>query len=125
MTNQEKEQLKTLLLKEKATLENELSKFADKNPDIEGDYKTRFPKIADASDTVDERAQDVTEYERDRAVEQNLELRLKEINETLEKLESGDYGICSNCKSPIEPARIKAMPIVTACFNCAKNSTLI
>lgn len=125
MTREEKEQLKALLLKEKTTLETELAKFADKNPEVEGDYKTRFPKIADASDTADERAQDVTEYERDRAVEQNLELRLKEITDTLEQIESGNYGLCSNCKSPIEKARIKAMPIVTSCFNCAKNSTLI
>lgn len=125
MTQQEKEQLKQLLLKEKSTLETELAKFADKNPQIEGDYKARFPRIADASDTVDERAQDVTEFERDQAVEQSLEVRLKELRETLGKLESDSYGLCSNCKSPIEKARLKAMPIVTSCFNCASKASLL
>lgn len=125
MTSEEKQKLKNLLLKEKEVIENELAKFADKDERVKGNYNARFPKIADASDTVDERAQDVTEYEREQAVEQNLELRLKEIRETLEKIEEGSYGLCSNCKSPIEKARLKAMPIVTSCFNCAKNSTLL
>ena len=125
MTNQEKEQLKKLLLKEKESLEAELAKFADKNPEMEGDYKTRFPKIADASDTADERANDVSTYESNLAVEHSLELRLKEIIETLEKLEAGDYGLCSNCKSPIEKPRLTATPTVNNCFNCASKASLV
>lgn len=125
MTNEEKQKLQNLLLKEKEAIEAELAKFTDKDEMIEGNYKARFPKVADASDTTDERAQDVSEYERERAVEQNLELRLKEIAETLEKIKSGSYGLCSNCNSPIEKARLKAMPIVTSCFNCANKSTLL
>jgi len=125
MTNQEKEQLQKLLLREKTALETELAKFADKNPKIEGDYKTRFPKIADASDTVDERANDVSIYESNMAIEHSLELRLKEISETLEKLKSGDYGLCSNCRSPIEKPRLEAMPTVNICFNCAQKASLV
>jgi len=125
MTQQEKDKLKELLLKEKAAIEAELAKFADKNPLIEDDYKTRFPKIADASDTSDERAQDVTEYERERAIEQNLELRLKEISDTMKKLDGDEYGLCSNCQLPIEKPRLQAMPTVSSCFSCASKTSLL
>ncbi len=125
MTQQEKEQLKKLITKEITTLENELNKFADKNPVIEGDYQARFPKTADISDTKDEQAQDITEYERDRAIEQSLEVRLKELKETLEKINSDDYGLCSNCKSPIEEPRLKATPTVSSCFSCASKASLL
>lgn len=125
MTDKEKQQLKILILKEISDLERELSKFADKSTVIKDDYNARFPKTADISDTKDEQANDVSEYERERAIEQSLEVRLKELKETLEKINSDDYGLCSNCKSPIEQARLKAMPITTSCFNCANKASLL
>ena len=125
MTQKEQEQLKKLLLDKKVELEVELNKIADKNPLIEGDYKARYPKNADSSDDNVGRAEDTEVWERNRAVEQSLELELKEINETIDKLEKNDYGLCSSCKSPIEPPRIKAMPTANLCFGCASKASLI
>lgn len=107
------------LEKERGTIISELESFATKNPVVKGDYKSRFP-AADQGDTPDEKAHSVEEFEKERGVEQNLELRLKEINETLEKIKSGTYGVCSRCKSPIEEKRLQAMPVARLCLSCAR-----
>ena len=113
MDQQHANQLTQTLLEEKKQIEGQIDLMSKKNPD----------DIADASDTLDEKAQDVTNMDERRAVEQNLELRLREIEETLAKLDAGTYGICSNCKSPIDEKRIQAMPIVQFCFDCANKVT--
>lgn len=120
MTKEEREKLKNLLLKEQTEIEQELNLIADKNELIKGDYRARFPGASDSSDPPDVRAQDISEFERQKVAEQTLELRLKEINETLKRLDSNDYGTCTNCKSPIQEARLKVMPMANLCMNCAK-----
>jgi RNA polymerase-binding transcription factor DksA len=124
MEQTEQKRLTEKLLAEKKEIENQLSNFANKNPLIEGDYQTRFNK-SDQSDTLDEKARNITDYEEERAVEQNLEVRLKEINETLEKLEKGTYGICDKCSSPIDPKRLVVIPVARFCVDCANKVRLL
>lgn len=124
MTKQELEKLKKSLLEEKAAIEEQLANFATKNPVVKGDYKTHFHK-SDPSDTLDEKAHSVTEFEGEEAVTQNLEVRLKDINETLSKMAEGDYGVCAKCSSPIAPKRLRAMPVAKLCLDCAKKAILL
>ena len=124
MQAQDRKKLRADILKEIATIEQELSRFTVKNPVVEGDYQSIFPKT-DPSDTADEQAHSVTGYQEEKAVEQNLELRLKELKETLQQIEAGTYGLCNNCKQPIEAKRIQAMPVVSLCVDCAKKATLV
>jgi len=35
-------------------------------------------------------------------------------------LETGDYGLCTQCGDEINPARLDALPYVTTCINCAE-----
>ena len=44
------------------------------------------------------------------------ELRL--IDEAIEKLHNGSYGICDNCEENIESKRLKARPFVQYCLEC-------
>src|SRR3989344_1289080 len=117
--------LKQILLEEKARLEEELGRIAKKNPAIKGDWLPLPRDASEASDSLDERALDVTDLEERRAIEQNLELRLKEIDETLQILQTGTYGVCSNCASPIETKRLQAMPVMKLCFDCATKANLV
>ncbi|MEK7615916.1 MAG: TraR/DksA C4-type zinc finger protein [Patescibacteria group bacterium] len=124
MDKQQTEQLKKSLLQEKAALEAQLSQIAKKNPAVKGDWTSVPQDISDPADSLDEKAQTVTNLEERRAIEQNLELRLKEIDETLEKLDKGSYGICSNCNLPIDKKRLIAKPAVKFCIVCATKTTL-
>ncbi|MFY9727613.1 MAG: TraR/DksA family transcriptional regulator [Bryobacteraceae bacterium] len=45
-----------------------------------------------------------------------LELRM--IEEALDRLNSGDYGICLACEEPIPAKRLKALPWARYCVNC-------
>jgi DnaK suppressor protein len=124
MTPQELEKLKEDLSAEKQQIESELKEFTTENPAVKGDYKTKFPE-ANESDTSDEKAQNVTEYERNRATEQMLELRLKEINDAISRIDAGEYGMCKKCSSLIDINRLKAMPVAKVCMDCSKKATLI
>jgi len=56
------------------------------------------------------------------ALAAQLRETLDEVERALTKLESGDYGICESCSSPINPARLEAMPTARTCIDCtAKN----
>lgn len=124
MNKQQTAQLKKTLLAEKAEMETQLSQIAKKNPAIKGDWTAVSPDVDDPADSLDEKAQVVTGLEERRAVEQSLELRLKEIDDTLGRLDQGTYGICSNCTSPIDQKRLQAMTAAQLCINCANNTTL-
>jgi len=60
--------------------------------------------------------------ERDRELSLLLTDRDKEklfaINEALEKLKEGSYGICEECGDKIGHGRLKVMPLAKYCVNC-------
>jgi len=60
--------------------------------------------------------------ERDRELSLLLTGRDKEklaaINEALEKLKEGTYGICEECGDKIGQGRLKVMPLAQYCVNC-------
>ncbi|OHB17270.1 MAG: hypothetical protein A2913_00075 [Parcubacteria group bacterium RIFCSPLOWO2_01_FULL_40_65] len=117
MTPEQLEQFKKILAEEKSRIEKELSEIGQKNPKIEGNFNVRFPQYGQGKD---ENAQEVTEFEKNKALEASLEKRLNEIIETLKKIEKDGYGICQNCSSEIEKPRLKAMPTAALCSSCAK-----
>lgn len=117
MSPKQLEQFKKSLAEEKKTLEKELGEIGTKNPKTEGDFDVRFPQYGQGKD---ENAQEVTEFEKNKALEANLEKRLAEINETLKKIKEDGFGICQNCSVEIEEPRLKAMPTASLCASCAK-----
>lgn len=110
-------QLKKSLAEEKKRIEKELGEIGQKNPKAEGDFNIRFPQYGQSKD---ENAQEVTEFEKMKILEANLEKRLGEINETLKKIGEDAYGICQTCSAEIEEPRLKAMPTASLCSVCAK-----
>jgi len=72
---------------------------------------------SDIGDLVDQAGD-----ERDRELSLLLTGRDKEklsaINEALEKLKEGTYGICEECGDTIGHGRLKVMPLAKYCVNC-------
>jgi DnaK suppressor protein len=52
------------------------------------------------------------------AIVQQQEQELREINVTLGKISSGDYGICEMCEDPIGFQRLKVKPHAIYCIDC-------
>ncbi len=100
------EELKSKLLKEKADLEEQLSRFATKTAD--GEYKAKFPD--DVGDEQSENAIEVEEYADRIALEKSLENQLKDINDALKKMDNGTYGKDEETGEDIDIERLKAYP---------------
>ncbi len=46
--------------------------------------------------------------------------KLRNIEESLARIASGDFGICKSCGAPIAPERLMAMPESLYCIKCAQ-----
>jgi len=111
-------ELKEALLKEKAELEENLSRIA-KPVDDKGDYKTSFEEIgSDREDNTTE----VEQYADTLPVEITLEKKLQDIIEALRRMDAGAYGICENCHQEIDLERLKANPSAKTCIKCKDQS---
>jgi DnaK suppressor protein len=44
--------------------------------------------------------------------------RLREVENALDRLEEGIYGICEDCASAIKLERLKVLPFTTCCVPC-------
>src|SRR3989338_6922604 len=107
------EELKTALEKEKETLLAELKTIATPDPKVKGDWDTLHTEMAgdEVASEQDpqggEEAEEGGEDTTNESIVQNLEVRLQEVNEGLEKIKEEDYGICEVCKKPIPLERLK------------------
>lgn len=110
------QKLKEKLEKEKEKIEETLKKIAKKGK-LPEDWEANFPHFNGES-SLEIKADEVEEYEIQRAREQNLELKLKEIKLALEKIKKGNYGICEKCNKKIEIERLKILPQARFCKKC-------
>lgn len=98
--------LKEQLMAEKGRLEQDLARFATPTSTA-GNYETR---IEDMGTDPDENASEVEEYVDNLALEQTLETQLKDVNDALEKMDKGVYGICETTGKEIALDRLLAYP---------------
>ena len=49
-------------------------------------------------------------------------VQLRLIEEALDRLASGDYGICLACEEPIPEKRLRAIPWARYCVHCQENA---
>ncbi len=108
-------ELKALLLKEKADLEENLARIARPVDKEKGDYETTFGEIGtDREDNTTE----VEEYTDNLPVEATLEKKLQDVIGALERIEKNTYGFCENCKKEIDIERLRANPSAKTCIKC-------
>ena len=64
------------------------------------------------------------------AMEQAMRMRLrnretlflKKIDEALDRIKEGKFGLCESCDCEIEPRRLEARPTTTLCVPCKEES---
>lgn len=74
--------------------------------------------ISDAGGLVSDQADDadaMADTERTQAVVRNAQTLLAQVNAALERLDSGNYGICARCGKAIDPRRLERLPYATLC----------
>ncbi len=45
--------------------------------------------------------------------------RLQQVDEALERMDDGTYGVCVDCGGEINPARLEVRPLSIRCVDCA------
>ncbi len=52
------------------------------------------------------------------SLNENERARLKEVDEALDRIESGTYGVCEECGGPISLKRLEVRPVAKYCVPC-------
>ncbi len=89
MDTNDLKKLDTDLAKEEAEIRNQLKSFGKESPLTEGDFEVT---VEDLGESEDDNAQEAGELDRDQAMVNTLEKRLKSILNTRNKIKSGTYG---------------------------------
>ena len=103
-----KSEFKDTLLKMRKNL---LQEIADNIKMETGHLQEAIADMYDLADDERERQFSILLCDRDRE-------KLKQIDEALERIEDGTYGICEECGSKISAKRLKIMPFARYCVPC-------
>ena len=113
--------MKTQILEEKTRLEQELSKFAHRNPKAaDADFDTDFPNRGEKDD---DNASEVAQSSDNLSLEGELEKALRDVDSALKAIDDGKYGTCKYCKQDIDEKRLQARPTSSSCIKCKKTLT--
>jgi DnaK suppressor protein len=55
------------------------------------------------------------------SLNENERMRLQEVDEALDRIANGTYGICEECGGPIGLKRLEARPVAKYCVPCKTN----
>lgn len=100
------QQIRLKLLRQRETLLSEAETALNELPG-----QTIFPDLGDQATAETDR----NFMLRLRGREQRL---LKKIDEAIDRIESGTFGICDDCGNEIDVKRLEARPVTTMCIEC-------
>lgn len=103
------EEIKRLLLEEKAKLLSDIREKTENNL-----------KNKDIGDAIDSSVEE-QERELDLLLQDREQARLEGIEIALKRIESDDFGYCDECGEDISKKRLLAVPLTRMCINCQSN----
>ena len=62
----------------------------------------------------------VTSWELDHALLHDFKEREASLEQALQRLDRGTYGVCEQCGNPIHPDRLAILPDTKVCIRCAQ-----
>lgn len=120
LSKQKIEYFKEKLEKRKKDLEGALSHVGQKNPKIAGDWELTMADMNIMTADKNELADAFEQLENRAAIEDKLEGQLTLLEEALERIKKGKYGICETGGEQIEEERLEANPAAKNCIRHAK-----
>lgn len=115
LSEEQRNDLRASLEAERDALEEELAEYGRKvGSDWEGTSSSTGAEAdpTDAADNIETLATNIPLVE-------ELEIRYKEINKAIAKMENDTYGTCEVCKKPIDFDRLEANPAAATCVEHA------
>lgn len=112
----EKEKLQELREQLEAERDQQLAQLAGFGADPHGesvlDLGGGEEGFADSGQVTEQRSEALAQIDQSRQ-------RLQQVEEALERMDEGTYGICANCGQEINPARLEVRPLSILCVECA------
>ncbi len=120
MTKKELEKFKKLLFKKRDEMLKDLGQLKDREmastlKDASGENSAYSFHMADVGTDNMEREKAFFFATREGKF-------LNHIEQALRRIESGDYGKCSDCETPIPQERLIAVPTATRCVPCKEKA---
>lgn len=81
---------------------------------IEADFKKGRSQDFSEQTSENENNEVLNEIHHEAKIELNL------VNQAITRFENNEYGICSQCTEAINPERLRILPYIDTCINCAK-----
>jgi DnaK suppressor protein len=109
------EPYRKILLEIKEQVQDDLKVMNDENTNTNGngagDVSGHALHMADV-------ATDMYDREFNLGLASNDRETLARVGEALQRIDEGNYGLCTTCKKAIASARLKAIPYVETCVKC-------
>ena len=119
MSGMDTDKYKNKLLQEESRIELELTDLGVVNKINDADWTAKANVEEMNTADLNNLADADEEQNVNNAVVSELEARLQQVKEALQKIEDGTYGTCHKCGKQIEIARLDANPAATTCIACA------
>lgn len=110
-------EIQNRLLEERKEIEEQLKKIAQPGQ-TNDDWNTNFPKFDGGN--LEEACDEVEAYATLLSISEELEKKLKDIDNALDKIKKGAFGLCENCNQKISQERLKIYPTARLCRKCQR-----
>jgi RNA polymerase-binding protein DksA len=88
-------------------------------PDIEEAIREDIHPPGDVSSVSTHPADHAVTIDENLVAAENEAEILEQVEQALERLEAGQYGLCQRCGAAIDPQRLRAIPYASNCVRCA------
>ncbi|TVY09580.1 TraR/DksA C4-type zinc finger protein [Paenibacillus cremeus] len=109
------EQLTAALREEKEWLDHHFE--ADHHYGLEDSLRIQTGELSAYDNHPGDLGSETFERGKDLALNENASRHLSDVNDALQRMEAGDYGLCRTCGQPIPFERLQAMPTAAYCIN--------
>lgn len=115
LTEQQLKKLSQMLLQEKSEYESRL--LRNDNYGLSSSMRDETGELAAYDNHPGDLATEMYERGKDFALNENDEHQLEEVEQALERMKSGQYGLCLACDQPIPYERLEAVPSTGYCID--------
>ncbi|MDF9408066.1 TraR/DksA C4-type zinc finger protein [Pelotomaculum isophthalicicum JI] len=116
MQEKQYSQIKDKLENLRQNLADRIKYFDDQGLDVSLGYSVS--ELSNYDNHPADIGSEVFERSKDFALRENAMITLTAVNEALEKINNGTYGICDVCGGKIQIERLDAVPYTTLCRDC-------
>lgn len=107
---------KKILIKEKENIKDVIKGLEDNG--LDGSLRESTSELSLADNHPADIASETFEIERNRALKSNEVTQLRMVEDALDRIEKGTYGICKLCGKEISSERLNVIPYTNLCIKC-------